>query len=163
MDIEHIEDKVANDDTGSVLASRWDRLWAALIDGFIMLAVCMPVMYFTGGMDGMAEGVQPSLGYSLLMSLMGIVVFLIFNGKLLATAGQTIGKRVLKIKIVTLSDELPSVKDHLLKRYAVYFLVGQVPFIGQILSLVEVALIFGKDKRCGHDLAGGTKVVKCSQ
>lgn len=161
MEIENTENEIVifSDDLNT--ASRWNRLWASLIDGLIMMVIVMPVMYLTGGFDGVSEGVQPSLGYSLLIGLLGIVVFILINGKLLSTSGQTIGKRTIGIKIVTLSGDLPSVKGHLLKRYGVYFLLGQVPIIGQLLSMANVLVIFGKQKRCGHDFVAGTTVVNC--
>lgn len=142
-------------------ASRGDRLGAAIIDGLIMMLIMFPVMYLTGGFDGFSDGVQPTLTYSLILSGFGMVVFVLINGKLLATKGQTIGKRALGIKIVTLSGTLPDIKQHLLKRYGFYFLIGYVPFIGQLLSTANVLIIFGKEKRCGHDYVAGTAVVKC--
>jgi len=161
MELEGKETEVLAEDGELNNASRWDRLCASLIDSLIMMVIIMPVMYLTGGFDGVSKGVQPSLGYTLLMGLFGIVVFIIINGKLLTTNGQTVGKRARGIKIVTLSGELPSIKKHLLKRYGVSFLIVYVPLIGQILSLANVLIIFGKQKRCGHDYLAGTLVVNC--
>jgi len=164
--MEEVEKKITNNEKGTPLfendldtASRWKRLWASLIDGLIMMLIVMPVMYLTGGFDGVSEGIQPSFGYSLMLGLFGIAVFIVINGKLLSKNGQTIGKRILGIKIVTLSGELPGIKKHLLKRYGVYFLLGQIPIMGQILSLINVLIIFGKPRRCGHDFVAGTAVV----
>jgi len=33
--------------------------------------------------------------------------------------------------------------------------------VGQILSTLNILFIFGKNKRCVHDIAAGTKVVAC--
>jgi len=140
-------------------ASRTDRFGAALIDGIIMIVIAIPIMYLTGFFDKISNGIQPSFTYSLLMGLMGILIFILVNGKLLSKSGQTIGKRAVGIKIVTLNGELPEIKDHLLKRYGVYFLLGNIPIIGQFLSLVNILLILGSQKRCGHDLIAGTTVV----
>lgn len=140
-------------------ASRLDRFWASLIDGLIMIAFIMPVMYLTGIYDDISNGIKPSFTYILLIVLMTIIVFILFNGKLLSRSGQTIGKRALGIKIVTLSGELPEVKDLLLKRYGVYLLIGYIPIIGQLLSFVNIVLIFGSQKRCGHDFFAETTVV----
>lgn len=161
MELERKETEVLVKDFELNNASRWDRLLASLIDGLIMLVIVMPVMYLTGGFDGVSKGVQPSLVYILFMALLIIVVFIIINGALLTTKGQTIGKRALLIKIVTLSGELPSIKKHLLKRYGVYFLIGQVPLVGQILSTANLLIVLGKQKRCGHDYLAGTLVVNC--
>jgi len=142
-------------------ASRWDRLWASLIDSLIMMMVVIPVMYFTGGFDGISEGVQPSLWHTFFVSVFGIGIFFLINWKLLSASGQTIGKRTMGIKIVTLTGDLPGFKEHLLKRYGVYFLLGQVPVVGQFLSIANGLVIFGKQRRCGHDFVAGTVVVNC--
>lgn len=141
------------------LASRWSRLWASIIDSLIMMLVIVPAMYFTGAFDDLANGVEPSLVYNLAIGLLGFVVFFLINGKFLISDGQTIGKKILGIKIVDLNGNLPGVKQHLLKRYAVYFIPGQVPVVGQIFSVVNILFIFGKEKRCLHDMVAGTKVV----
>jgi uncharacterized RDD family membrane protein YckC len=147
-------------DTG-VLASRWDRLFASILDGIIYCIVIIPIMYFTGGFNGMAQGIQPALGYSLAYGVVGIITFIILNGKLLVSSGQTIGKKAIGIKIVDLNGNLPTLNDHLLKRYAFYFIPGQIPFIGPFISIINILFIFGSEKRCIHDLVAGTKVVDC--
>ena len=144
----------------SELASRPSRLGASLIDSLIAGVFVLPVMFLTGGFDQISNPEeQPSLLYNLAMGIVAIVVFAAINFKLLASNGQTIGKKAVGIKIVTMQDELPSLKENLLKRYAVYFIPGQVPIIGQIFSLVNVLFIFKADQRCIHDLVGDTKVV----
>ena len=144
-----------------VLASRWDRLFASILDAIIYCIFIMPIMYFTGGFDGMAQGIQPSLGYNLAIGVVGIIAFIILNGKLLISSGQTIGKKAIGIKIVDLNGNLPTLNDHLLKRYAVFFIPGQIPFVGPLISIVNILFIFGNEKRCIHDLVAGTKVVNC--
>ena len=73
--------------------------------------------------------------------------------------GQTIGKRYCKIKIVTEKNEVPQFSDYA-KRFGFYWGVGYVPYIGQVLSLLNILLIFHKNKRCGHDYIAKTFVVK---
>jgi uncharacterized RDD family membrane protein YckC len=161
MELENTNISSESSSTEQNLASRWSRLFAALIDGIIMIAVTSPIMYLSGWYDGVFEGVQPSITHGIIMSLVSIVIFVIINGKLLASSGQTIGKRLLGIKIVTLSGEKAGISNHLLKRYGTYFITAQIPMIGGLLSLLNVAFIFGSEKRCGHDLVADTKVVSC--
>lgn len=142
-----------------LLASRWDRLWAALIDGITMMCIIVPLMYFTGGIDDIANDIEPSMTYNLFMSAMSIIIFIILHGKLLVNNGQTIGKKILGIKIVDLNGNLPTVKEHLLKRYAFYFISGQIPLVGPFISLLNLLFIFSKSKRCLHDHLAGTVVV----
>lgn len=146
-------------DEQSELASRISRLLASFIDGLTIAVVTLPLMYFTGGFDGVSTGQQPPFLYSLGIGIVGMVVYFAINWNFLSSAGQTIGKKIMGIKVVTLDGELPTMGNHFLKRYAVYFLPGQVPVAGQIFSIVNILFIFGPQRRCIHDFAAGTKVV----
>ncbi len=141
------------------LASRWSRLGASLIDTITIMPILLPLMYFTGGFDGIAEGKQPSMTYSLVFGLVGIVIFMLIHGYFLISNGQTLGKKALNIKIVTIDDQHAGIST-LAKRYGFYWFIPQIPVIGQIINMVNVLFIFGKSKRCIHDLVGGTKVVQ---
>ncbi|MEO9946274.1 RDD family protein [Paraglaciecola sp.] len=145
----------------SVLASRWRRLGASLIDSFIMMLFVMPIMYFFGWFEFITNGEEPPFMYSLGMGLMGILFFILLNFKLLIKNGQTIGKKLLNIKIVDMDGNQADLKKHLLKRYGTYFIPNQVPIAGGIFQLINILFIFRRDKRCIHDLAGGTQVVYC--
>ena len=147
-----------NETVVSNLATRWSRLWASILDSLIMMCFTVPLMYFTGGIDLLMEGRQPDAMYMVGMGIAGIVFFVLVNGKFLLESGQSIGKKVLKIKIVDLNDVLPS-KVHLLKRYGLYFGLGQIPVVGQFLSIINILFIFGKEKRCLHDYVGETRVI----
>jgi len=143
-----------------IIASRWDRLWASLIDTIIQMVVIIPVMYYSGVFQLLMKGQEPSLQYNLAMAGVGLITFIVFNIKFLISTGQTIGKKVLGIKIVDLQGQLPSIKTTLPIRYAVFFIPAQIPIIGQLLSIINILFIFGKEKRCLHDFAAGTRVVK---
>lgn len=148
-------------DSEKPLASRWARLGASIIDSIIMMVIILPVMYFTGGFEGIMEGVQPSFVYTLGIAVVGIIVFFVINYRLLVTSGQTVGKKVLEIKIVDLNGNLPVFQPQLVIRYAVYMLPGQIPVVGQIFSFINILFIFTKEKRCIHDLVAKTRVVQC--
>jgi len=117
-------------------------------------------MSFTGVPEHIANGTQPSYVYLTIMGLVGVLFFYMFNIKLLFTNGQTIGKKNFRIKIVNLNDNMPT-KISLLNRYLVYFGLGFIPIIGNWLSIINVLLIFTKNKQCGHDFIVKTKVIKC--
>lgn len=143
------------------LASRWRRLGAAMLDSAVMALFTVPMVYVTGGFDMIAEGVEPSLANSLAMGILSLVLFLLINFKLLKDKGQTIGKKCVGIKIVNLAGGQATWGKNLSKRYATFLIPGQIPVIGSIFSLVNVLFVFGKKKRCIHDYAGSTQVVKC--
>ena len=156
MNEEIVEETIENDDN---LATRWQRLWASMIDSLTVMIISIPLMYFTGIMDKAAQGVQPSFFDTIWIMLIAVGFFAAINYKLLITKGQTIGKKILKVKIVDLDTQLPTPKS-LLTRYAVFFGLGQIPLIGPIANTINALFIFGKEKRCGHDYIAKTKVVK---
>lgn len=145
----------------SELASRWSRLGASLIDALTIAPVTLALMYFTGGFSGITEGVQPSLTYTLAMAAIGIVIFLLVHGYFLLADGQTLGKKALSIKIVTIDNQHAQITT-LAKRYGFYWIVPQIPVVGPFINMVNILFIFTKSKRCLHDHVGGTKVVKIS-
>ena len=142
-------------------SSRIDRLLASIIDAILMTLVTLPVMYLSGGFDGLMDGVQHSWLYSIFLGVVSIVVFIAINISSLKKSGQTLGKKAIGIKVVTSDGGLPSLSNHFLKRYAMYFLPGYVPLGGQLVSLINVLFIFGKEKRCIHDYVADTVVVDC--
>jgi len=151
-----------------ILASRWARLGGSLIDSILMMCITLPLMFLTGTWDAMytagSDGQPPaqtSVLYSIAIGIAGIAAFLLINVKFLLSDGQTVGKKLVSTRIVTINNQKASGMT-LLKRYGFYWVVALIPIIGGLLSIVNVLFIFGKTKRCLHDYVGGTKVVKAS-
>lgn len=140
------------------LASRWLRLGGAIIDGLIIGLAFWAIMYVfyweaaTTGTLSLADNVILALG--------GSVVFLLINGYLLHSSGQTVAKRLLGMRIVSVHDGkiLPLGRLFAL-RYLPVQLAPYVPILGPIFGLVNVLFIFGSEKRCIHDYMAGTRVV----
>lgn len=141
-------------------AGRGSRLIASILDALFLAVLIVPVIWITGGFEAMASGEPESLKYSFGIGVYGYFVFLVMNGKLLLRNGQTIGKKLQRIRIVTLNDQTPDLFPELSKRYAIYFLIGYIPYIGTLLSFANLLLIFNKDEMCGHDIFASTRVVK---
>lgn len=154
LGIDNIED--------GALASRWKRFWAALIDTLTIIPFTIPLMYFTGGFDGMSKGIQPSLSYTLIMAIVGAVIFLLIHGKIIVRDGQTWGKKAQAIKIVTTGGQHPSVQI-LAKRYGFFWCAPQIPVVGPFVNIINILFIFSKSKRCIHDHIAGTKVVEANK
>ncbi|WP_374346974.1 RDD family protein [Chitinimonas sp.] len=155
------EAKLVNEAGSSNTASRWKRLWASLIDTITIAVITVPVGFFIGAFNGITTGQQPGLLTSLALALLGLIVFFAINYNFLVKNGQTVGKKVLGIKIVGINGEPVTFQQHLIKRYAAFMLPGQIPLIGPLINLVNILFIFGKEARCGHDHIAGTKVVDC--
>ena len=143
----------------SNLASRWKRLGGAMIDSVIAMVIVIPIMLVTGSLQRAFGGEKMTVSEQVGFFVVGWVAFLVLNGYLLFTRGQTIGKAAVKTKIVDLSGNIPNFGKLLVLRYLVLGLVGQIPFIGSLAGLVNVLFIFGKKRRCVHDYMAGTIVI----
>ena len=142
------------------LASRWQRLGGVMIDGVIATIITMPAMFYFGFFEYIKNGQEPPFQLTLSFSIIGFFIFLALHGYLLSTSGQTIGKRVVGTKIVSLENELLSLQSVVGKRYLPIMVATQIPLVGQFVGFIDMLFIFGKQKRCLHDLIAGTKVVK---
>jgi len=145
-------------------ASRWLRLGAYFIDLLIVCILIAPgfCLMLAGGV--FAHNGEPNtpmmvagfgaLGLALLIAA-GVQIYL------LTTRGQTMGKKLIGIKIVNFDDESnPGFVKACLLRGFVNGLIASIPMVGPVYSLVDVCFIFREDRRCIHDLLAGTKVVK---
>ena len=141
------------------LASRWKRLGGALIDAIIELAILFPVMIIMGIWEESLRGEGLTLSQQAVYFAIALAVFLALNGYLLYTKGQTIGKTVVKTKIVDLSGNLPPFGKLLVLRYLIPWLIAAIPIVGGLFELVNVLFIFGSERRCVHDYIAGTRVI----
>ncbi|MCX7708841.1 MAG: RDD family protein [Clostridia bacterium] len=133
-----------------ILAGRGERFLAKLIDSAIILGIGFASVLVGSAVDreGMAMLAMLSAG---LLALLG------YQAYLLSARGQTIGKMVMKIKIIKTDtgENGGFLYNFLLRSVVNYLIASVVPFYG----LVDTLMIFSEDKRCIHDRLAGTKVV----
>lgn len=145
-----------------VLASRWARLGGAIVDTIAIMIVSGPVMYFTGFWERAMSGNVPIMD-TIIYGLFGMVVYLALNGYWLSKHGQTIGKKVVGIRIVSVeTNEIVPLKKIFLARYLPLAICANIPLAGQFIAIIDSLFVFRKDKRCIHDLIAGTKVIKAT-
>jgi uncharacterized RDD family membrane protein YckC len=148
--------------SSSPLATRGSRLGAAILDAIIQGLVIVPLELALGVFEGFPSKMKPmSPEKTVLWGLTGFAVFLAFNIWLLAKDGQTIGKRLMKIRIVSHADgAILPISRLLLLRVLPIQGATLIPVIGGFLALLDVLLIFRADQRTLHDHLAGTVVVK---
>ncbi len=143
-----------------ILASRWQRFFGSLIDSLLLAPVIFGLVYFGGAFDGSVEEFNSATNIAF-MTLASAVIFLAMHGYLLARKGQTIGKTLLGMRIVSVANrEILPFGKLIGLRYLPFWLVNSIPLIGRLASLVNALFIFGDEKRCLHDYVAGTKVIK---
>ena len=159
------------------LASRWLRLGAALLDellsnfcampGMIMLGPSALMLLYRLATQGrsalqdsdleMLTGMSGALG----VLLLGVLFCATIQTWMLAVRGQTVGKRLLGIRIVRVQDDAnPGFVHAVVLRSFVPILLRAIPVVGLGFWLVDVLCIFREDRRCLHDLIAGTKVTQ---
>ena len=148
-----------NEVLDDALASRWERFLAAFVDGIILVLILVPLMFATGYFEKAASG-QLGFGTTLAYAIGSFILFLLVQGYPLSQSAQTWGKKIVGIRIAMMDGSQAPFGTIILKRYLPVNVVGSLPFLGPILSLLNVLLIFRADKRCGHDLIAGTQVLK---
>ena len=142
---ENIVSKVAGEK-----ATRSDRLVAAIVDG-VLGVVCFIPVFILVGFDNLS---QPTLTLSAGLLGYGILSTLVLHGYLMYQRGQTIGKSLMSIRIENLDGTQASFTTIYFKRMLCMQLLSLVPSVGQFIAgFVNPLFIFGKDKRCLHDLS----------
>src|SRR5688500_16556596 len=143
----------------SQLAGRGTRLVAVLLDGLIggLLAAIVFGLGGGGAMAAAEAGAEPNFA---ILSIGGIIMlaYVIWQLWMLATKGQTIGKKLMSLRIVKTDTGRNGgfVPNVLLRALVGQGLLGVIPLYG----LVDALFIFRDDRRCIHDMVAGTTVVK---
>lgn len=143
------------------LASPTDRLAAVLVDGVIIGLPILVFLFAYFGFSGMFDMVRKyGILYSLVVTIISQIIYFSVNGIMLYKYGQTIGKKVMGIKIVKLDNSLPQLTNSYILRYLIPSIFPIIPFVGSMIGLADILCIFKSDRRCIHDLMAGTRVVE---
>lgn len=152
------------------LAGRTRRLVATLIDAILVPSLSLLLVMVTGVVED-AEDYQDN---AWMLHVLGLAVasYLILNGYLLWKRGQTVGKKILRIAIVRAAgadapgrDMQPPAFWRLICLRAPFFallFLMVVPTLA-VVPVVDQLLIFGKRRRCLHDLLCGSLVVRLAR
>ena len=157
-----LQDENTADENLSQLAGRGTRLGAVILDtlitAFFALGPGMILMYLMGKSFDFADETAITLNIYLYSIPFLLVVFGI-NCVLLYKHSQTIGKRLLKIKIVRSDGSRIAFGRLLGLRIILIQLIYQIPVAGSLFSLVDALFIFREDHKCIHDLIADTIVI----
>jgi len=142
------------------LAGRGRRLVATLIDMVLVPALTVLLVMVTGVMEH-AEDYRNSM-WMVNVFLLAVVSYLILNGYWLFTRGQTVGKRVMKVAIVATASGERAAFWKLVCIRALFFplLFVVISPVLAALPIIDQGFVFRKNRRCVHDLAAGTSVVR---
>ncbi|MDA7629542.1 RDD family protein [Akkermansiaceae bacterium] len=144
-------------------ASRWARLGGALIDVVVLVIAALAVDYLgdrsVGSFDEWAES-ESEWGDSLIAGFISFLTYATIQSYTWHYRGQSIGKLVLGMRIVTLDGRQAS--------WALIFFIRE-PFahvighISSLLSVIDPLLIFRSEHNCLHDDVARTRVISIAK
>jgi len=148
--------------SGPELASRGARFGGAFIDGLIHIGVywLLATTVLKPILPNLTRGSGTVLGSMLTSMVVSILLFLLIQGYLLATTGQTIGKKLLGLRIVRSNGERADVGHVIGLRYLLVWVIAAIPVVGWIFALADALMIFRDSRKCLHDNIADTIVVK---
>ena len=151
--------RVTDEQTAELVkSSRWIRLGAVLLDSAVIVvpAILLAIALPAAGLDQ-----RGSAAMNILFGVLGlgIIAFVIYQFYLLYANGQTLGKKLLGIKIVRSDGSRAGFWRIIGLRYFLPGLIGAIPLVGVVFSLADPLFIFGETKRCLHDMIADTIVV----
>jgi uncharacterized RDD family membrane protein YckC len=147
-----------------VAATRWERFRAALVDGLLIVVppVVLSVVIQFGG--------RPDFTTILILGILTmawVTGLCIWNIVLLVQNGQTLGKKVVGIRVIDSEGENPGFWKIFLVRWLPFAVVGGALDLllnmrgpGALVSLVDVLFIYGPTRRCLHDMLADTHVIR---
>lgn len=146
----------------SELATRGSRLAARFVDGLLYMAPVVPLFVVMPSSNSVeAVGDEVVLGLSILL-LLGLAVIFFVNLYHLSKTGQTLGKKAMAIRIVRYNGQQASLGRIFFLRMLTPGLLGAIPFVDGLFSLVDALAIFGEERRCIHDHIADTSVIKAT-
>lgn len=169
----HVQDHF-NGPSEMVTATRMSRFLAVLIDaspffvGGLIAALLIPGMFSSGGntFGGTTMRAIGSLGLAFGIVCLG---WLIWNIVLLYRYGQTVGKKVMGIRVVRMDGSRVTFARFFFLRWlgvavitwiiSAICLAIHLPFLGNLAGLLDALMIFGAARRCLHDYIADTQVV----
>lgn len=146
-----------------VYAGRLRRLSATIVDAILVPTLTVFFILVAGVVED-AEDYENNV-WMLWVLLLAIASYLVLNGYLLWRSGQTIGKKLLGIAIVAVNDSTGTCEKAVFWKLicirALFFpLIFTIITPLAFLPLIDQILIFSRKRRCLHDLAAGTTVVR---
>lgn len=152
-------------------ASRGSRLGAALLDALVGFVVGLPILYSVIPAAIQGRG-NPSEMSSLIMASMiggaaalsGVlaIAWIVITFILVKRNSQTIGKKIVGIKVARSDGSHASLGRIFWLRNVVNALPSVIPFVGNFYSLIDHLFIFGGKRQCLHDKIADTIVVRAA-
>jgi uncharacterized RDD family membrane protein YckC len=149
---------IVNDSARASAAERSVRLGAALLDGLVVIGMVYVPLFvgmLLGGVLKGADGGGAMLGVGFAPAIIGFVVWCTITVRYMQRNGQSIGKKMVGIKVVRTNGEPATFGRLFWLRNFVNAAIGMIP----LYAFVDLLFIFGESRQCLHDKIADTVVV----
>jgi uncharacterized RDD family membrane protein YckC len=138
---------------------RMRRLGATVLDFVLVAAVAPVVLLVTGAMESAEAYLWPQPALRIPAVVAG--TYVLINGLSLARHGQTVGKRMLALRIQSsYHGGLLPFWQLCIRAFALPGLAAVVwTWAPVVILVIDTLLVFGRRQRCLHDLICGSIVV----
>lgn len=154
-----IVDDVSSDKPELKLAERGTRLGAYVIDSMLVAILFVPLGYsfFKMLANGDTAGV---FSFSVPFALIGGLALTTITIVLVHRNGQTIGKKLLGIKVVRSDGSRATLGRIFWLRNVVNALPSAIPYIGGLYFFIDSLFIVADNRQCLHDKIADTIVIQ---
>lgn len=136
------------------IATRSQRFGGFAIDFVLIAGPLLAITWAISDVD-LRKHVFDTPGW---VPWVSVSVQFIYASLMTARDGQTLGKKLMRTRVVTVKRmETPSLRTASIR--ALPSIVGAVPVLGRLTTLVFVPIAFRADRRGLHDLVAGTSVI----
>jgi uncharacterized RDD family membrane protein YckC len=145
-----------------VVAGRGARLGAVIIDGLPIIGVGIVAAIAIPAYLAFTHGRSASIGGTVMLgglAVLAMIAYLGYSISLVYRFGQTFGKKMMGLRVVRMDGSRVTFARFFFLRYLPLGLIGMIPYIGSLVSLVDSVLIFRDSSRCLHDEIADTRVV----
>ena len=139
------------------LATRLSRLGAYLLD---MMSIALVAIIAAIVLPAVSKSNETAGNVAIALIGIGVLIIAAIQIVFLHKYGQTIGKRLVGIKVVQTDGSRCELWRFFVLRYFVPGLLGAIPLIGPLVTIIGLLLIFGEQQRCLHDLTANTIVIQ---
>jgi uncharacterized RDD family membrane protein YckC len=119
------------------------------------MAILIPAMTGPSGQNN-----EAMLPVAVGLGLLPMIIVLGWTALWLHQHGQTIAKRLFNIRIVRSDGSRCSLLRVIFARWLPMAVLGAIPLVGPVMTLIDPLFIFRSDYRCLHDLIADTIVVR---
>jgi len=142
------------------LATPWQRWAGAFVDNVVAMVLCAPA-FIAGARLGSSETDEDQAAMVALAVVgFALIAYALVQALLITKTGQSIGKRLVKTKIVLQSGRLPGFWHGVVLRSWLMQALNFIPIAGGFIGLVDALMVFRADRRCLHDHIAGTSVIQ---